>query len=302
MKGFVSCVELFFCFSSYWWVTWDMVVKACVSTAMCIGCGHCKTLAPEYQKVALQFNTEGSSILIAKVDATKEEKLGMFFFLIFFRVGSIGFFLSSFVSILSFVSFWLCLVVVPFPEIIVWIATRFGIQGFPTLKLFKRGAKEPRDYSGERKVLCCSFVLMFTLYFPSSDDLILLHDRFSVWRYFLDRLMLWSLGWTSVSFLWIAHLFFLLLSFFLDFCFVLFLRSLCVRFLLQQVLTVCAWFWKPTSVGVPDLLFLCSRLSMKSMISPPSWIWTSSDFSRLSLDLVRLLFFSLCCKDISVLF
>jgi len=38
-------------------------------------CGHCKRLEPEYQKAAAQLKEEGSTTVIAKVDATAETKL-----------------------------------------------------------------------------------------------------------------------------------------------------------------------------------------------------------------------------------
>ena len=66
-------------------------------------CGHCKTMAPAYSKLAKRTKGEENGVPIAKVDATVEPEL----------------------------------------------AEKFGVKGFPTLKLFVDG--EPVDYSGARE-------------------------------------------------------------------------------------------------------------------------------------------------------
>jgi len=66
-------------------------------------CGHCKSLAPEYEIVGEAFDKE-SSVVVAKVDADAHKELG----------------------------------------------SRFGVQGFPTLKWFPKGSTTPENYEGGR--------------------------------------------------------------------------------------------------------------------------------------------------------
>ncbi|CAL8464780.1 g4315 [Coccomyxa elongata] len=70
-------------------------------------CGHCKSLAPEYEKAAKTLKENGSKIVLAKIDATLDDN-----------------------KVLS---------------------TKYGVQGFPTLKIFRNGnLDKPGDYGGPR--------------------------------------------------------------------------------------------------------------------------------------------------------
>jgi len=65
-------------------------------------CGHCKSLAPEYETLAGSWKSQ--AVKIASVDADKHRDLG----------------------------------------------SRFGVSGFPTIKYFPAGSKDPETYSGGR--------------------------------------------------------------------------------------------------------------------------------------------------------
>ncbi|XP_047322378.1 protein disulfide-isomerase-like [Impatiens glandulifera] len=70
-------------------------------------CGHCKSLAPEYEKAASVLSSHDPAIVLAKLDASDEanKELG----------------------------------------------TKFGIQGFPTIKILRNGGKNSQEYKGPRE-------------------------------------------------------------------------------------------------------------------------------------------------------
>jgi protein disulfide-isomerase A1 len=73
-------------------------------------CGHCKTLAPEYEKAAAELDAGATGIKLVKVDATEDANKAL--------------------------------------------AEKYGVKGFPTLKIFKGGKGEPADavdYAGPRE-------------------------------------------------------------------------------------------------------------------------------------------------------
>lgn len=69
-------------------------------------CGHCKSLAPEYEKAASVLSSLDPPVVLAKVDANEEANKDL--------------------------------------------ATQYGVQGFPTIKILRNGGKDPQDYKGPR--------------------------------------------------------------------------------------------------------------------------------------------------------
>ncbi|CAN7065370.1 unnamed protein product [Brassica oleracea var. botrytis] len=70
-------------------------------------CGHCKSLAPEYEKAAAELSSQSPPIFLAKIDASEESNKG--------------------------------------------IANEYKIQGFPTIKILRKGGKSIQDYNGPRE-------------------------------------------------------------------------------------------------------------------------------------------------------
>eukprot|EP00250_Pteridium_aquilinum_P020600 c24875_g1_i1 orf=202-2427(+) len=69
-------------------------------------CGHCKRLAPEYEKAAALLKTHKPSIVLAKVDANEQANKAL--------------------------------------------ASKYGVSGYPTLKIFENNGGIVRDYYGPR--------------------------------------------------------------------------------------------------------------------------------------------------------
>ncbi|MCD7456176.1 hypothetical protein HAX54_030791 [Datura stramonium] len=70
-------------------------------------CGHCKNLAPEYEKAASVLSSHDPPIVLAKIDASDEANKGL--------------------------------------------AMEYQLQGFPTIKILRDGAKKVQEYNGPRE-------------------------------------------------------------------------------------------------------------------------------------------------------
>lgn len=93
-------------------------------------CGHCKRLAPEYEKAAKELSQRSPPIPLAKVDATVEND----------------------------------------------VASRFGVTGYPTLKIFRRG--KVFDYNGPRETHGKSLTGSHLLPFMCCVSYMYIHSRF----------------------------------------------------------------------------------------------------------------------------
>ncbi|CAF2084821.1 BnaA06g15500D [Brassica napus] len=70
-------------------------------------CGHCKQLAPEYEKAASELSSHVPPVVLAKIDASEETNKEF--------------------------------------------ATKYSVQGFPTIKILRNGGKTVQEYNGPRE-------------------------------------------------------------------------------------------------------------------------------------------------------
>ncbi|VVA92097.1 unnamed protein product [Arabis nemorensis] len=70
-------------------------------------CGHCKQLAPEYEKAASELSSHDPPVVLAKIDASEETNREF--------------------------------------------TTKYEVQGFPTIKIFRNGGKVVQEYNGPRE-------------------------------------------------------------------------------------------------------------------------------------------------------